>query len=153
MVELVSKLAKWSSDFLEGSEQFLVEVENKPGSDKYRIYIDGLEPISIGRCAELSRHVSKLIDEDTELGDDEYFTFEVSSPGADRPLKLIKQFYKHIGRQFAIEMNDGREVSGVLKSIDGDNLLITTKISKKETADEQIDFKDTKEVSIIISFK
>ena len=101
----------------------------------------------------MSRHVSKLIDEDTELGDDEYFTFEVSSPGADRPLKLIKQFYKHIGRQFAIEMNDGREVSGVLKSIEGDNLLITTKISKKETADEQIDFNDTKEVSIIISFK
>jgi len=153
MVNLVSKLKEWSSDFLEGSDEFLVEVENKEGSSKFRIVIDGLEPISITRCAELSRHVSKLIDEDTSLGEDDYFTFEVSSPGADKPLKLLKQYYKHLGRQIAIETKEEQKLTGTLKAVDGDNIIVTTIISKKETVEEQIAFKNIKEANIIISFK
>lgn len=153
MVNLISKLEKWASDFLEGSEQFLVYVENKPGSSKYRILIDGIEPISIKQCADLSRHVSKLIDEDTSLDEDEYFTFEVSSPGADKPLKFIKQYFKHIGRQLLVTTNDDKTITGTLEAIEGETLVFLVKISKKETAQERIEFRDIKEANVIISFK
>ena len=131
----------------------MVYVENKPGSSKYRILIDGMEPISIKQCADLSRHVSNLIDEDTSLNEDEYFTFEVSSPGADKPLKLLKQYFKHIGRQLQVTTNDAKSITGKLEAIEGETLVFLTQISKKETAQVRIEFKDIKEANVIISFK
>ena len=66
MVNLISKLKQWSTDFLEGSDEFLVDIENKPGSTKYRVLVDGLEGITIKRCAMISRYISKQIDEDLQ---------------------------------------------------------------------------------------
>lgn len=153
MVNLISKLERWSREFLENTEQFLVEVENKPGSSRFRVLIDGLQPVSIKQCADLSRHISRLIDEDSELSDDEYFTFEVSSPGADKPLKMLKQYPKHIGRQLAVQKADGQTVTGILEAVNGEELEILVSISKKEKAHVKVDFKDIKEANVIISFK
>jgi ribosome maturation factor RimP len=153
MVNLISKLKQWSTDFLEGSDEFLVDIENKPGSTKYRVLVDGLEGITIKRCAMISRYISKQIDEDLSFDEDDYFTFEVSSPGADRPLKLPKQYYKHIGRELEIETLDEQKLTGVLKIVDDEKISITTLVSKKETLDVDIEFKNIKEANVIISFK
>jgi ribosome maturation factor RimP len=153
MVDLKSKLRQWSEDFLAGSDEFLVDVENRTGSTVYRIYIDGMVGISVLRCAELSRHLSKLIDEDTSLEDADYFTMEVSSPGADKPLKLIKQYHKHIGRQLEVETTAGEVFEGTLEAVEGETINVLTKISKKETLLKQVNFNDIKEAKVIISFK
>ncbi len=152
MVNLVSKLQTWTSDFLHESDEFLVDVENKPGSNKYRVLVDGMEAITIKRCAMISRYLSKQMEEDSSLDEDDYFTFEVSSPGADRPLKLPKQYYKHIGRQLAIETLDERKLTGTLKTVDENKITIAIQVSKKETSEEQIEFNNIKEANVIISF-
>jgi len=153
MVNLVSKLTKWTSDYLEGSEQFLVDVENKPGSNKYRILIDGIDAISIKRCGMVSRQLSKFIDEDPEIEEEDNFVFEVSSPGADRPLKFLKQYFKHIGRELSVTTVEDEKITGVLDAIEDDQLTIIIEISKKETQDRKIEFKEIKEANVIISFK
>ncbi len=153
MVNLVSKLKDWSTDYLQGSDEFLVDIENKPGSSKYRVVVDGIESITIKRCAMLSRYLSKQMDEDESIDEDDYFTFEVSSPGADRPLKLQKQYYKHIGRQLEVETLDGEKSTGSLISVDEDKIIIEVEVSKKETAAKDIEFKNIKEANVIISFK
>ena len=153
MVNLVSKLKQWTTEYLEGSDQFLVDVENKPGSSKYRIFVDGIEAISIKRCGMISRQLSKLIDEDPEIEEEDNFVFEVSSPGADRPLRMLKQYPKHIGRELDIETNNEQKITGTLEAVEGETLVITSEISKKETAQLRIDFKDIKEANVIISFK
>ena len=153
MVNLVSKLTEWTSEFLLGSEEFLVDVENKPGSSKYRVLVDGIEGITIKRCAQISRYLSKQMEEDSSIDEEDYFTFEVSSPGADRPLKLPKQYFKHIGRQMAVETLDEKKLTGTLKTVDEDKISIAIEVSKKEIADEQIEFKNIKEANVIISFK
>lgn len=153
MVNLISKLKDWSTDYLQGSDEFLVDIENKPGSSKYRVVVDGIESITIKRCAMLSRYLSKQMDEDESIDEDDYFTFEVSSPGADRPLKLQKQYYKHIGRQLEVETLDGEKSTGSLISVDEDKIIIEVEVSKKETAAKDIEFKNIKEANVIISFK
>ncbi len=153
MVNLISKLKDWSTDYLQGSDEFLVDIENKPGSSKYRVVVDGIESITIKRCAMLSRYLSKQMDEDESIDEDDYFTFEVSSPGADRPLKLKKQYYKHIGRQLEVETLDGEKSTGSLISVDEDKIIIEVEVSKKETAAKDIEFKNIKEANVIISFK
>lgn len=153
MVNLISKLKDWSTDYLQGSDEFLVDIENKPGSSKYRVVVDGIESITIKRCAMLSRYLSKQMDEDESLDEDDYFTFEVSSPGADRPLILQKQYYKHIGRQLEVETLDGEKNTGSLISVDEDKISIEVEVSKKETAAKDIEFKNIKEANVIISFK
>ncbi len=153
MVNLISKLKEWSTDYLKGSDEFLVDIENRPGSNKYRVVVDGIESITIKRCAMLSRYLSKQMDEDESLDEDDYFTFEVSSPGADRPLKLPKQYFKHIGRQLEVETSDGEKLTGSLVSVDEVKISIEAEVSKKETAIKDIDFKYIKEANVIISFK
>ncbi len=152
MVNLVAKLKQWTDDFLEGSDEFLVEVENKTGSSRYTVVVDGIEAITIKRCAMISRYISKQLDESGEEESMDYFTFEVSSPGAESPLKYIKQYTKHIGRQVAIETLEDKKLSGKLIGIDGEVITIDVVISKKETQVEQVEFKNIKTANIIISF-
>ena len=153
MVRLTSKLKTWAEEYLKDSDVFLIDIENKPGSSKYRVLIDGIEPVSIKECADLSRHLSKLIDEDSSIRDDAFFTFDVSSPGADAPLKFLKQFPKHIGKKFNIQENNGIELTGVLEAIEGEMLHLNCQLSKKEVKKETIDFNNIKEAKIIVSFK
>jgi ribosome maturation factor RimP len=101
----------------------------------------------------ISRYISKQIDEYLSFDEDDYFTFEVSSPGADRPLKLPKQYYKHIGRELEIETLDEQKFTGILKTVDDGKISIASQVSKKETLDVDIEFKNIKESNVIISFK
>ena len=152
MVNLASKLNEWTSEYLEGSDEFLVDIEHRAGSGKFRILVDGLQGITIKRCAMISRFLSKKIDEDTELDEDDYFTLEVSSPGADRPLKLPKQFYKHVGRKLQVEKQDEQVTTGILSMVDDEKIEVAVEVSKKETVKEQIEFKNIKQANVIISF-
>ncbi|MCC6720802.1 MAG: ribosome maturation factor RimP [Bacteroidia bacterium] len=153
MERLSTKLKTWTSDFLENSEEFLIDIESKPPNSKYKIVIDGIKPVSIYRCSELSRHLSKLIDEDKEIEDNKGFTLEVSSPGAEKPLKFLNQYFKHIGRKLEVEKKDKTKITGVLKSIESSELVIEKNVSKKETTEEKIEFNNIEKAIVIITFK
>ncbi len=90
--------------------------------------MDGDNGISITDCKLISRHIESNLDREAED-----FSLEVSSPGATLPLKLVRQYTKHVGRDLEIELNNGERIEGKLVGIDGDNLTIETTTREKKT--------------------
>ncbi len=133
---------------------FLVHHSVSP-TGLFRFYMDSEEILSMNVLTDFTRHISSLIDEG-DFGEGA-FTFEISSPGADAPLKDLRQFKKHIGRRFEFTL-ENETIIGKLDAIESDEFHITQEI--KEKGKKKIDFQPAvipfnqiKEAIIIISFK
>ena len=59
---------------------------------KILILVDGDEGITIDRCAEISRRTGATLEEQETMSD--AYVLEVSSPGLEHPLKLMRQYKK-----------------------------------------------------------
>lgn len=89
-----------------------------------QLFVDTDIGITIQECAEVSREVMAALEKGGRFGESEY-RLEVSSPGIDRPLKLLRQYQKNIGRKFRVRFRQGNEekvLSGSLVSVEGDQL-------------------------------
>lgn len=114
----------------------LVDVEFlKEGRDWFlRVYVDNPEaPIDIDQCALVSEKLSEILDQLDPI-EQNYF-LEVSSPGAERPLKKEKDFEKAIGKFIYIKtyepVEDAKEFEGYLKSYDDEQVEIEIKIKTR----------------------
>lgn len=107
---------------INGTHLFLIDVKVLPGN-KIEVFVDGDNGLGINDCVDLSRHIEKSLDREVED-----FSLEVSSPGATQPLKLSRQYIKHVGRDFELKLNDGSVFTGTLIEIgaNGDLTLETT---------------------------
>ncbi len=112
--------------------------------------------VSVKDCMAVSRNVEHNLDR--EEAD---FELHVSSAGIDRPLRVLAQYVKNIGRSVELLMNDGTELEGVLKAANETEIEIETsrieKIEgkkKKETIVEQLvlPLNKIKETKIVITF-
>lgn len=107
----------------------LVDVEYvKEGSNWFlRIYVDREGGIDIDDCGRISEFVSAKLDELDPIPD-AYF-LEVSSPGAERPLKRAEDVAKAVGKHVFVttyEPVDGaKEFEGRLDSFDGSEIVMT----------------------------
>ena len=101
----------------------------KEGTDYYlRAYIDKEGGITIDDCVDVSRRMNELLDAEPQIGGDEGYIFEVSSPGLGRVLKKDKHFEKAIGQDVDIKtykpVNGSKDFTGNLKAFDKDTLTI-----------------------------
>ncbi|MBK3494351.1 ribosome maturation factor RimP [Viridibacillus sp. YIM B01967] len=99
MSKVISEIEQLATPIVEGLNLELVEVEFvKEGRDWFlRVYIDNPEgSIDIEQCAQVSELLSLKLDE-TDPIEQNYF-LEVSSPGAERPLKKEADFEKAVGQ-------------------------------------------------------
>ncbi|MDX1372685.1 MAG: hypothetical protein R3321_09455, partial [Nitrososphaeraceae archaeon] len=81
------------------------------GHEKSRvieIFIDGKEAVSAETCAAFSRKIIKIIEDEDIISSG--FRLDVSTPGVERPLKFIEQFYKHLNRNFEVKYKSGDSV-------------------------------------------
>ncbi|MDP3683732.1 MAG: ribosome maturation factor RimP, partial [Ignavibacteria bacterium] len=96
------------------------------------VFIDGEKGVSVEDCAKISREINEQIEAENLF--DSAYRLEVSSPGADRPLKFLQQFTKHINRNFDLQLSEesetNKKVVGKLLSINGENLVFL--IQKEE---------------------
>lgn len=101
----------------------------KEGKSWYlRVYIDKEAGINIEECAEVSDLLSEKLDEmDPDPIPQAYF-LEVSSPGAERPLKKPADFEKAIGQYVNISLYqpiDGAKIyEGTLQQVDDETLTL-----------------------------
>jgi len=104
------------------SGYFLVEVRIKP-TNNVKVFIDGDQGISIEKCVQCNRALYKKLEESGlfPTGD---FSLEVSSPGLDEPLKLLRQYRKNIGRQVELVMQDGSKKEGRLLEVSEDGVIV-----------------------------
>lgn len=118
-----------------------VEYIKEAGSWYLRLYIDKEGGVSIDDCEAVSRGVDPLLDEADPIQDP--YIFEVSSAGADRPLKKPEHFEAFLGAQvdvkFYMAVNGQKNCTGILAGYnDGDVTLElggeTVTFDKKEIA-------------------
>ncbi len=135
-------LEKWfiQDDY---NSYFLVGVQIT--KQKLSVFIDGDEGVSFGVCKKTSRYLESFLDEEKWLG--ENYTIEVSSPGADKPLKNPRQFNKHVGRKADVLLDDEEKVQGKIKEVKDGILVMETSKSERE-----IKFENIIEMKIIVSF-
>lgn len=114
----------------------LVEIEFvKEGKSWFlRVYIDKDNGVDIEDCGLVSEKLSEKLDELDPIPHN-YF-LEVSSPGAERPLKKDKDFQKAIGKNVFIktyEPIDGeKSFEGTLLEFDGQHVKIEMKIKTRK---------------------
>ncbi|WP_429635810.1 ribosome maturation factor RimP [Aneurinibacillus aneurinilyticus] len=113
---------------LEEENLELVEIEyKKEGSNWFlRVYIDKEGGVDIEDCGRVSEKLSKKLDEVDPIPG-AYF-LEVSSPGAERPLKKEQDFERAVGKHVHVTtyepINGSKVFEGELVSYDGKQLEI-----------------------------
>lgn len=116
----------------------LVDLEYvKEGKDWFlRVFIDSETGVDIEDCGMVSERLSEELDKHDPIP--HLYFLDVSSPGAERPLKKEQDFHKAIGKQVAIKtyepIEDSKLFEGKLLSYTGETvtLAIMIKTRKKE---------------------
>lgn len=104
------QIRTWAGDFLNSKNQFITEL--KIGSDAHiQICIDGIDPVTLADCVQLSRYIESHLDRDAQD-----FRLDVSSPGASSPLLDPRQYAKHLGRTLHVTLENGSEACGHLSA-------------------------------------
>lgn len=152
-MDIITTLTEWTTALLP-EHLFLVEVEQKPGSKKISVFIDGDKGVSIEDCRLLAKSLNAKLDE-ADYGSDAYM-FEVSSPGVDRPLISKRQYSQHIGRELLVKLTGQNELLGKLARIDEDGIVLLIKDKKKaykDAPEKAIAFNEIAQINVQISFK
>jgi ribosome maturation factor RimP len=132
---------------------FLVEIRVKP-TNNFKVFIDGDQGVSIEKCVQYNRALYKKIEESGffPTGD---FSLEVSSPGLDEPLKLLRQYKKNVGRQVELVLQDGSKKEGKLVEVSEDGIIVEEtrgKNKKKEVINHTFLFDNIKTTKIQVVF-
>ncbi len=135
------------------SGYFLVDVRIKP-TNNFKIFIDGDQGITIEKCVQINRALYKKLEE-LGLFPTGDFSLEVSSPGLDEPLKLLRQYKKNIGRQVELILQDGSKKEGRLMEVSEDGIIVEEtkgKNKKKEVINHTFLFDNIKTTKIQVVF-
>ena len=115
-----------------GLDIFDVELKREGGQQVLRVIVDRPGPaatpeesVSIDDCARVAEELGTLLDvEDVMPGG---YTFEVSSPGLDRPLRSAEDYRRFAGRWAKIVTSQPVQrqtaFNGRVKGIEGDEVL------------------------------
>ncbi|NMO96198.1 ribosome maturation factor RimP [Paenibacillus lemnae] len=128
--KIKSTVEEMVQPYLEERGFELVDVEYvKEGSNWFlRVFVDKDGGIDIDDCGLISEYLSQKLDQNDPVPT-AYF-LEVSSPGAERPLKKQEDVAKAVGKDVFVtvyEALDGtKEFEGKLLSFDNEELVIQT---------------------------
>lgn len=99
----------------DGLELEEVEIRGHRGSRKVRLVVHAESGLDIDEIARLSRRVGgALDDEDVVAGS---YTLEVTSPGADRPLRTARDFARNIGREVRVAIGGGGDDESTTETV------------------------------------
>jgi ribosome maturation factor RimP len=146
-----ANIAEFVNGYLQYTNKYLVDIQLKPGNI-ITLVIDGDTAVAINDCIQLSKFIESKLDRESED-----FDLKVSSFGAEKPLKIRRQYYKNIGREVEITMEDDKILIGRLLEVDRDKIKIkpTSKKKKVDTVSDErwINFDVIKQTKVKISFK
>lgn len=135
----------------------LVEVEFvKEGKSWFlRVFIDKEEGIDIEECAWVSEMLSEKLDSiDPDPIPQAYF-LEISSPGAERPLKKEKDYEKAVGSFVHLSLYQAvegeKQYEGILDAVEAETLTLTYRI-KTRTKTQTFERKNIAKARLAIQF-
>lgn len=130
---------------------FIVDiiVRGERTSKVIEIYVDTDSGISLDECSSISRELSEKMDA-ADLIQGRY-RMDVSSPGLDRPLKLLRQYHRNIGRTCKVKYTaEGKKsvLEGKLEQVTNTTLSIS-----KNGKQVEVPFSEVIETYIIPQIK
>lgn len=134
VVETVTELV---TPILDAQQFELVEVEFvKEGKSWFlRVFIDKEGGIDIEECAFVSEKLSEKLDQMEPDPIPQAYFLEVSSPGAERPLKKEQDYQNALGQYIHVSLYqnvDGeKQYEGFLKELSDTELTLTVKIKTR----------------------
>nr|WP_106784268.1 ribosome maturation factor RimP [Lysinibacillus timonensis] len=137
MSKVTTVIEELVTPILEELNLELVDIEFlKEGRNWFlRVYIDTPDGgIDIDQCALVSERLSVVLDEKDPIEQNYYL--EVSSPGAERPLKKESDFEKAVGKFIYVKtyepIKDMKEFEGYLKAYNEDGLEMEVRIKTRK---------------------
>ncbi len=110
----------------EGVELDDVEVAGQGRGRVVRVLVDAEGGIGVDRIADLSRGLSRLLDEEDPFSGP--YNLEVSSPGLERRLRRPAHYRKAVGREVTVKTSEpvagSQHHEGVLGEVDEDGFGI-----------------------------
>jgi ribosome maturation factor RimP len=154
-MDVVEEIKKIATDKLANESQFIVDVHisSRKGPKKVLVLLDGDQGITIDECADLSRELSKALDDASWM--EENYILEVSTPGLDQPLALHRQYKKNVGRSLRVKLQD-QILEGKLAEVFDDKIVLTQGVGsgkKKETKMVEVPFSSIEKAFVLVSFK
>ena len=129
----------------------LYEEEN--GTWHLRIFVDTDEGLTMEECVAVTELISAKLDEKDFIAEE--YLLEVSSPGAERPLKTAVDLEKAVGSHVNVtikEAIDGIfEFQGDLLSFDS-NILVLECLFKTRKKKVEIDYHNVKKARLAVKF-
>jgi ribosome maturation factor RimP len=134
---------------------FLIDLEVNE-ANRISIILDGDSGINLQDCITVSRAVESNLDRE-----EQDFSLEVASAGVSRPLQLVRQYKKNVGRNLKVKTRSNQVIEATLTAADDENITLEwearepKKIGKgKETVSKKIDiaYIDIIEAIVIVSF-
>jgi ribosome maturation factor RimP len=122
-----------------GLDIFDVELKREGGQQVLRVVVDRPGPaatpeesVSIEDCARVAEDLGTLLDVEDVIPTE--YTFEVSSPGLDRPLRTADDYRRFAGRWAKIVTSEPVQrqtaFAGRVKGIEGDDVLFESEGKK-----------------------
>ncbi|ASB89575.1 ribosome maturation factor RimP [Bacillus sonorensis] len=134
--KVIDTVSEMVQPILDNLQLELVDIEFvKEGQNWFlRVFIDSDDGVDIEECAKVSEALSEKLDEADPIKQN-YF-LEVSSPGAERPLKKEADFRKALGKNVYIKtyepIEDNKEFEGTLSAFDGETVEVTVTIKTRQ---------------------
>ncbi|MGN6533090.1 MAG: ribosome assembly cofactor RimP [Ginsengibacter sp.] len=154
MITETGKIEEFVKQFIAKTDGlFLIDVKSAPGN-KITVLLDGDKGVTIENCTAVNKALYKFIEE-TQLFEDNNFSLEVSSFGVDKPLILLRQYKKNIGRNVEVVLTDGQKTEGKLADANEEHIIIeqkTGKGNKMTTKTTTILFNQIKHTTVLITF-
>jgi ribosome maturation factor RimP len=153
MDNLESRLRELLSEMLVEMDGYLVDLIIRPS--KVEVFADRDPHITIEDCVRISRALVKQLD--SEFPFSQQYELEVSSPGMDQPLKVLRQYRKCVGRNVDIVLLSGEKKTGTLLYADEGKLIMEEQITKSkkeiEKIQSEIPFIQIKSTILVFNFK
>jgi len=111
-------------------------VEMKQSGNKLFLFVDSDSGMTLKKCTLISRKVEPMLDESELLG--LKYTLEVSSPGLEQPIKLVRQYRHNIGKVLKIWLKDNKYLEGKLVQVEPESInieIVPEKTKKKKKED------------------
>lgn len=140
---------------LERPSLFLIELKISD-DNKVNVILDGDNGVNLQDCIDISRAIENNMDRE-EFD----FSLEVASAGVSRPLQMVRQYKKNIGRKLKVVTTTAEVIEAEITAATDEAVTLEWKAREpkkvgkgKETVEKKIDlpYTDIKEATVIISF-
>ncbi len=116
--EIEKLVANLAESIVRDLDLYLINVEFVKEGQHYflRVYIDKPDGVTIDDCQAVAQKLNPILDEADPI--EQQYIFEVSSPGAERPLKTEQDFSVSVGRYVNLTtyapFNGQKQFAGIL---------------------------------------